>query len=168
MAIKFRGRLSFPKLDVTKYTEALEEAIETQIRQAAREWLRAVIPKVPVWTGTARGSLQPLGRFLRVAIPISPVARRKGMGPEVGASKGTFKFQRRGRRFVFTASSTVDHFIQNNFYQAPTPPFHLKEPTPWKAFEAGDEAFIRYIKANLVKRIPKLKEFIKYKTLVVH
>lgn len=168
MPIKFRGRLSFPKLDVTKYTEALEEAVETQIRQGAREWLRAVIPKVPVWTGTAKGSLQPLGRFLKVAIPISPVARRQGRGPAAGASQGSFKFQRVGRRFIFSAETTVDHFIQNNFYEAPSPPFHLKEPTPWKAFEAGDEAFIRYIKANLVKRVPKLKDFIRYKTLVIH
>jgi len=165
--LKFRGRISFPKLDAAKYTQALEDAVETQMRQAAREWLRAVVPKVPVWAGTSRGSLQPLGRFLRVAIPINPLVQRKGAGPNVGASKSSFKFERIGRRFIFSVSTGVDHFIQNNFYEAPNPPFHLKEPTPWKAFEAGEEAYLKYIKENLTKKIPKIKNFIRYKTIVV-
>src|SRR6185436_6344475 len=106
----FRGRLSFPKFDANRYSEALEKEIEVQIRQAAREWLRAVIPRVPVWAGTSRGSLQPLGRFLRVAIPISinPTSRgREGVGPEVGAAESTFDFTSRERRFIFSWNTTV-------------------------------------------------------------
>ena len=165
--MKFHGRLSVPKLDTNKFTAALEKQIAVQMRQAAREWLRAVIPKVPVWAGTSRGSLQPLGRFLRVAVPISPVAERKGQGPEVGASQGAFNFSRTGHRFVFSATTHVPHFVQNNFYNAPNPPFHLRNQTPWLAFQAGDEAFKKYITDHVAKRIPKIKDFISYKTKVI-
>lgn len=41
-----------------KYSRALDEAVQTQIRQAAREFLRAASIAVPVRTGFARGSLQ--------------------------------------------------------------------------------------------------------------
>lgn len=159
----FRGRFSFPKLDAKKYTDALEQQCEIQIRQAAREWLRAVIPRVPVWTGTARGSLQPLGRFLRVAVPINPTVTRKGMGPGVGASQGSFKFEKRQRRFLFKFNTEVLHFQLNEFYKAP-PEFHLIHETPWHALVAGEEAFNKYVKEVLPKRIPKIKDFIKYKT----
>lgn len=163
--IVFRGRLSFPKLDVKKYTQALETQVETQMRQAAREWLRAVIPKVPIWTGTSQGTLQPLGRFLRFAIPITPVVNRPGKGPEVGANQSGFKFERRGHRFVFKFDTSVEYFIRNNFYNL-NPPFHLKTPGPYGAFEAGEAAFKRYLKEIAPKRIPKIKDFIRVKTQV--
>lgn len=48
-------------IDLIGYKKSLDKIMTVQIRQAAREWLRAVIPRVPVYTGTSRGSLQPLG-----------------------------------------------------------------------------------------------------------
>lgn len=169
--MKFRGRLSFPKFDAKKYNDKLQEEVNAGLKTAAKEWLRAVIPKVPVWAGTSRGSLQPLGRFLKVAIPISPTvngAKAKNAGPEVGAAQGVFKFSREGKRFIFTAGSGVPHFITNNFYQVPNPPFRLKEKTPWRAFEAGDEAFKAYLSSDVFKRrIPKIKDFVKFETKVL-
>lgn len=166
LVLRFHGRLSYPKFDAAKYTQALEEACETQVRQAAREWLRAVIPHVPVWAGTSRGSLQPLGRFLKVAVPINPTAPAKAMrpsrGPEAGARQQHFKFSRRGRRFIFQFETTVAHFIQNEFYHAPNPPFKLINPTPWNAFKYGEAAFAAYMQNVVPKRIPKIKDYIKF------
>lgn len=168
--MRFRGRFSIPKLDGKKFTEKLIDELQTQQRQAAREWLRAVIPKVPVWAGTARGSLQPLGRFLKVSVPINPVAKyadKIDNGIAYGASKSKFQFSRRGQRFVFTIDVGVEHFILNNFYKRPNPPFRLKEPTPWRAFEAGDDAYTAYIRDVLPKRVPRIKDYIKFTTKVI-
>lgn len=161
-----RGRLSYPTFKIGLFNAALRAAAETQVRQAAREWLRAVIPLVPVWTGTARGTLQPLGRFLRIAVPISPVAVRKGMGPDVGASMTRpYYFNRVGDRFYFRFNTDVAHFIQNEFYNAPNPPFRLRHPTPWNAVEAGNRAFEAYLRTTLPQRIPKLRDYFKYKVV---
>lgn len=166
--LEFRGRLSYPKFDASKYTQALQDACEVQLRQAAREWLRAVIPHVPVWTGTARGSLQPLGRFLNVAIPIVPSAPPKAMrfnrGASYGASQGHFKFSRRDKRFIFHYSSDVKHFLENEFYHAPNPPYHLRNETPWNAFVYGKAAFDAYMKGTLPKRIPKIADYIRFES----
>jgi hypothetical protein len=159
-----RNRLSFPDFKSAKYTEALQAEVEVQVRQAARAWLRAVIPLVPVFTGTARGSLQPIGRFLRVAVPIRPIAVREGMGPDVGAAQGKFKFEQRGKRFVFTFDPGVFHFIQNEFYHAEDPPFHLTHPTPWNATEVGNAAWEAYVEHILPQRLPRLKDYIKFVT----
>lgn len=175
MSLKFRARLSFPKFDAKKYTQKLEEECQTQVRQGARAWLRAVLTRVPVWAGTSQGSLKPLGRALNIAI--NPVAvasarKRKGFGVDfgssIGESQGTFKFSRQGKRFIFTAETNVDHFAYNNENDARADGIHLThEPIPWQAFQYGDEAFQKYMNDNLGKRIPRIKDFISFKTKVV-
>lgn len=165
--MRFRGRFSIPQFDDKKFSDKFISQIQVEQRNAARAWLTAVIPKVPVWAGTARGTLKPLGRFLRVAVPISPVVVKPRLGPEVGAAKSSFKFARRGKRFIFLVENDVDHFIRNNFHEAPNPPFKLKTPTPWNAYEAGQEAYEAYIKEVIPKKLPRIKDFIKYKTLVI-
>lgn len=163
-----RAKISIPKFDVNRYTEALERELEVQMRQAAREWLRAVIPRVPVWAGTSRGSLKPLGRFLRVAIPIgiNPTsAGRKGVGPELGAAQSSFDFTTVSRKFTFTWDTTVRHFITNNFYDVSSS-IHLITPGPYGAFEAGKAAFDRYVQTVIPQRIPRLQDYVKYQTKV--
>ena len=163
-----QGRLSFPRFDAKKFTDALRDLAEAQVRQAAREWLRAVIPKVPVFTGTARGTLMPLGRLIRVAVPISPKAVRPNRGPGVGASLTTGRyFYREGNRFYFRFNTDVSHFIYNNLQPAPDPPFRLINETPWYATQAGNEAFNRYLAEELPKRakLLRLRNFIKFESI---
>lgn len=163
-----RCRLSYPQFKIGLFNAALRKAAEAQVRQAAREWLRAVIPRVPVFTGTARGTLIPLGRFLKVAVPISPVAIRSGQGPDVGAAMTRpYYFHREGDRHYFRFNTDVAHFIQNEFYHAPNPPFRLKNPTPWNAIIEGNLAFESYMKTTLPQRIPKIKDYFKFKTVRV-
>jgi len=161
-----RGRLSYPQFKVGLFNKALRSMAETQVRNAAREWLRAVIPLVPVFTGTARGSLQPLGRFLRVAVPIAPVATRPGKGPDVGASQTRpYYFHRERDRHYFRFNTQVFHFIRNEFYHAPNPPFRLTHPTPWNAIPVGNAAFDAYLRTTIPQRIPKIRDYFKFKTV---
>ncbi len=170
--IVFRGRISFPKLDGAKYNKALKTAVDVQIRQATRAWLNAVIPKVPLWTGQSRGVLKPLGRFLKVAVPVSPQAtsRRakrtiaRGVGPSSGERYGAFQFEHRGKRTLFKFAVNLQYFIDNEYTdtKGTTHP-HLIHDTPWRAFVAGENAFFKYLQDQLPKRIPKIKNFINYR-----
>ncbi len=173
--LKAKIKLIYLKLDKVKFTKTLIEKLETQNRQAARAWLRAVILKVPVWTGMAAGSLKPLGAFLRVAIPISPSsssqaqsAMRRGQTEAAGEALGKFEFKNEdGQRFVFVFSTGVIHYLQNEYYAAP-PGFHLIEETPWYSLRAGSIAYKQYMKENLKNKIPKLKSFIVRSTRELH
>jgi hypothetical protein len=157
--IQLKGFLAHLTLDPQRYTKTLDKYMEVQMRQAAREWLRAVIQKVPVWTGMSRGSLKPLGAFLRVAIPISPVEFRKGMGPEAGARRSTFFFGRKNTKYKFYFNENVLHYTMNEFFNV-NPPIHLIHPGQWHSFEAGEDAFEAYVKDVLPGRLPKFEDVI--------
>lgn len=164
--MKIKIKFVYIKLNKGAFTKALAESLETQNRQAARAWLRAVIIKVPTWTGEARGSLRPLGQFLRVAIPIVPSnskwaqrAIEQGHTAEAGEAKGRFEFKNEGgKRFVFVFSSDVVHYLINEFYNV-KPPIHLITLSPWFSFRAGKLAYKKYLNENLKEKIPKIKSF---------
>lgn len=154
------------KFDKKGYTQALQKEIDTQIRQAARAWLRAVITQVPVYSGQARASLLPLGRYLRVAIPISPTIearkqRRYQGAISLGESQGqdAYSFNHEGYVSSFSFSINVPHYLINEFNVGLGQP-PLIHPTPWKSLDAGEIAFREYLTQNLQKRIPKISEYI--------
>lgn len=146
------------KFDEKGFRKSVDMLMEQQMRMAARAWLRAVIPHVPVYTGMARGSLQPLGKFLKVSVPINPYAFRKGMGPAAGASKSLFSFTKTNGIYTFEFDSQVMHYKINEFYNVPLPLIH---PTPWRSFEYGNAAFQKYVSTALLRRIPRANNFIK-------
>jgi len=150
---KFKGKISRFQLKGRKYTKTLEQAIEVQVRQGAREFVRAAVPLIPVLTGMARGTLQPLGRFLRVAVPIRPTARRSGRGAEAGAFRSSFEFKQVGKAFIFTFGHNVEHFRINDIVSNP-----FTASAPWQALEAGERAFLKYMETIAVKRLPLAHE----------
>ena len=165
--MKVKIKLVYLKLNKGAFTKTLTEAIEVQSRQAARAWLKAVLTKVPTWTGEARGSLKPLGQFLRVAVPITPSpskwARRaiaEGHTAESGEAQGHFQFKNEGgTRFVFIFKTDVVHYLINEFYNV-KPPINLIDPAPWFSLRAGKKAYTEYLNTNLKQKIPKIKSFL--------
>jgi len=156
----FEAKIKLIKIDRRGYTEALGKAVDVQIRQAARAWLREVMIHIPVYSGMAKGSLLPLGRFLNVAIPIQPVAKRKYGDVAAGDALGSFKFER-DDNFVwtFSFSTEVPHFLINEFNVGlGSPP--LRHPTPWNSFAAGKVAWTQYLTTELSRKIPKISEWI--------
>lgn len=151
-------QLSNIELNKGQYTKALFDTLDTQNRQAARAWLRAVLLRVPVFTGQARGSLKPLGQFLKVAVPINPVAHRSGYGPEYGASQSSFEFTR-GYITEFVFNEAVIHYLINEFYDV-NPPIHLTHsPRPWASFEQGKLAYRAYLKQYLKEKLPQISKY---------
>lgn len=152
------------KFDVKGFRKTVDAALQTQLRMAAREWLRAVIPRVPVYTGMSRGTLQPLGQFLRVAVPISPVASRPGYSIEGGAAASSFSFTKEGAYYYFTWNNEVLQYQINEFHRVPLP---LRHPTPWRSLDAGRRAFDAYVKNTIPKRIPRVNDFIRADSIIV-
>jgi hypothetical protein len=155
--INIGGTFTKLSIDPGRFTKTLDKTMEVQLRQAARTWLRAVILRVPVWTGTARGTLRPLGQFLRVSIPISPVKFKKGFGPDVGARKSLYDFSKRGTTYAFEFDQELAYYSLNDFFQVNLP---LRNPTPWGSFKAGEAAFNKYIATELPKRLPKVEDIL--------
>ena len=165
--IRFTGRLYRMNFDVTGYKKTYDEAMKVQIRQAARAWLRAVIPKVPVYTGMARGSLVPLGRFLRVAIPIrmnpNAVKRvRPGYSQQAGEALGAFTFgDNQNGVYTFSYNTQVLHFYLNDTFDTKGAGMvNLIHETPWNATAAGEQAFKDYINNILPDRLPRIIDFV--------
>lgn len=167
--------------DPKTYRKSFDDAMNTQMRQAARAWLRAMLsaelPIVrrgavgatstgipPVWTGTARGTLVPLGRFLRVAIPIKPVVKLPGRGPDVGAAQGKFFFGNNYDRYYFRFSTQLAYYTLNEFHQSDIP---LTHKTPWEGFAIGQKAFQDYCNNVMPKKLPKVADSIKFKTRII-
>lgn len=165
--IHFTGALLNLKFDVDTYRKTLDEALQTQLRQAARAWLRAVIPLVPVYTGMARGTLAPLGRFLKIAVPIDPVAIRQNKSPSLGAARSDFEFAASGGVYDFQWIQDVLHYTINE-YNDMSGILPLKNPTPWHSIAAGNNAFDRYVREVLPGKLPKLGHFIHLETSTIH
>jgi len=164
--IELKGFFTKLTLDPGRYTKTLDKSMNVQLRQAARAWLRAVILKVPVWTGMSRGSLRPLGAFLRVAVPISPVASRKNYGIQAGANASAFKFSKEGTKYIFEFDEGVLHYTINEFYNV-KPPINLITPGPYGSFKAGELAFQTYVTDVLPGRLPRLEDIITTNRIVV-
>lgn len=156
--------IAVPDYDFSGHMRTLDAVLKNQIRIAAQAWLRAVIPKVPVYTGMARSSLAPLGRFINIAVPVTPIARKSNRTPAMGESQSHFEFYDNGVVYNFQWSTSVIHFIANEFYASSLP---LTHPTPWNAMQAGERAFNKYVKDILPTRIPGAGQFIKSTIIVM-
>ncbi len=166
MGIIFDCRIQGIKLEYGKFTKSLNEIMETQLRNAAREWLRAVVIATPVYSGESRGSLLPLAGYLHRHIDIFPAHAWKvrppgptSLGIEVGASRGSYSFTSTNYVYTFTFSTEVPQFLINEFNVGlGSPP--LIHPTPWRALEAGENAINQYLDENILKRFPKVSDYV--------
>jgi hypothetical protein len=168
----FRFRGHFDRVEVRRnaLSQAMQDAVATQLRQAMREFIRAVLQRVPVYTGMSRGSLRPMARVLRVAIPINPHPRAgyyKNKTPEAGERQSHFEFDHTGLNQSVTFRVDVAHYLINEFYTGLRGQENLIHPTPWKSFEAGREAFHAYLRANLMRRLPNVASYITRTRVVI-
>lgn len=99
---RIRATIRIPGLDLENLKAAIKKAIEIQSRLAARAFIRASVPRVPIQSGMARGSFLNLGRALRVAIPmplpysgdvayVEVKRKRKGVRPHLYKAGETYK-----------------------------------------------------------------------------
>lgn len=156
------GTFNYVNFNKPAYLKTRDEALKREMRNAAREWLAAVIPRVPVWTGTSRGTLLPLARYLRQSIPISPLVSKEGKGPGLGETLGGFEFDDAGNQYTFEFTNFLEYFKFNDQNDASAHGFHLTHHTPWEAFEAGQKAFEYYVETYLPQKMPDINDFLEY------
>lgn len=149
--LNFSSSLPIMNLDVARYTKTLDRVMGQIIREAAREWLRAVIVNVPVETGSAKSTLQPLGRLLRrVAVPINPTKSASDYEHRWGASD--FNIFDKNFEYSFEWSSDLLHYYLNEFF-----PIATVASAPWHSLDAGEQAFLSYVDWALQNRLPDIE-----------
>ncbi len=154
------------KLEYGKYTKALDTIMRQQLKEAAKDWLRAVVERTPVYSGESRGSLLPLAAYLNEEINISPAAnwliRKQGptsLGADVGESEGRYSFTSSNYVYTFSFATDVPQYLINEFNVGlGSPP--LINPTPWLSLEAGEQALFEYLDRNILANFPKVSDFV--------
>lgn len=150
-------RIRLVNPNISKRTDVILGGI---IRQAAREWLRAVLKSVParggfpVVTGGAISTLKPLGRLLRVAVNNTPRpdthGRFRGDRRALGENSQQFEIDASGPEYAFSWSTDLLHYYINEFYG-------FVPNAPWDTMSAGRDAFIAYVDKALKTRIPNIE-----------
>lgn len=157
------GRPTFVKMqiDVPKYRKALQDAMEVQMRQAARAWLRTLLRPglIPIWTGTSRGVFIPLGSYLKVETTVTPLVYRENQGPAYGAAESNFSFKSAGTVTTFEFSHTLDRLTFNDQYNANEYGFKLINPGPYRAFAQATEQWNIYVRDVMPSRLPNPGDF---------
>jgi len=156
----FKVRLKIPRytIEKEKYMAALKAKLEVQVRQAARDFVKAAIENIPVDTGQARGTFLPLARALNISIPIDGNGV-KGKNQTTGASeqnKLIFKFETTKTLVKFEVDVQLFYFWVNDIFGHPS-----GAHPPWESIEEGFKAFMKYIHTTAGTRFPKLKDYLK-------
>ena len=173
-------------LDKAKYEAAVKKAIVDCFMKAAQKFLLAAIPRIPIWTGFARGAFRNLED---VAGDVTADAQSPS-GYRIRSTKGgggkVAKYIRRGYYYYPPGGGRVERTPQSGRQFATAPAsileadgatvasgknayyfrfdvniayFDKLDPAKWGAWKAGTEAFEAYVKANL-----KLPDPLKYMT----
>lgn len=151
-------------LNVEAYKRDLSGQAEVEMKEAAKEFIRAAAPKVPVITGFAKGTLIPLAEasgaeLLFTVLDATRTEYYQGIpkSPETGALFGTPReriFTREGNTFYFNYESSVIYYAIQDIY-------HYTSPTsPWGSFPAGQDAFITYMNTRGIKNLPTLLKYL--------
>lgn len=163
MVLRIKSTLPKIKFDNTGYTKAVRNHIEIQFRHAMRAFVKAAYPKIPVWTGMARGSLTGLADELGVKVPIAPIAQNEyyylGDGekiPKTPASGRALTYYNKGwqgHKYNFEISTDVKHLQIGEVAGSNSP--------PWQAYATGLEAFRAELqKLTQRSRFPRYQDFI--------
>ncbi len=147
--------------DGRKFHQALRDKLNFEVKEAAREFVRAAVVNIPVDTGEARGTFLPIGRFLNVPIPIPnahPLANKSATTGAEANKQLIFTFPSNQYGVYFQIDWQLFHFWFNDFFAHSYPNGQM--PTPWKSIEAGRDAFLKYMRTEAVLKLPKLKDFL--------
>lgn len=119
---------------------------------ALRDWLQAVSQRVPVWSGMARSSLFAVAQLAGGNLLLSPLKGASRIA--AGRRAGTATIVKEGNSVVFTFSSTVLHYIEQEDSNV-----GVSRSAPWQSLKAGEDAFVLSI--SKLTRLPALKIKIK-------
>jgi hypothetical protein len=158
----------FPK---EKLTQAIDKKMQSAVYQAARAWLRAVILKVPVWSGQALGSVKYakgrygpsaglfLGQYLKIQIPLYPVFPRPNKNPQTGGVQGRYSFSHSNNQYRFSYQTSVIYFVIQEFYNVGVSP-----SAPWHALTDAEPEFRAELRRQVVGKLPKISDLVRVRS----
>lgn len=164
------------KFDSKEFNKTLQKALETQMRQAAREFVRETLRRIPYRTGFLRGAFAPLLQLLKVAAPAPPpgstpldsrgrpkklyreyyqkkILKTPAAGAQFGTEPGEI-FTNTEDQWLFNYSVLIIYYRINDVYTSRSP------TSPWRSMETGRNAFINYMKTTGISKLPKVTKFI--------
>lgn len=175
MSVRIRGQV--PVVNFKQYLRKVQKAVQEEHTKATKAWLIAVLQKIPTYTGTARGTYAPLGRIVGHSVSVGlrrgktdpnkkkyfiypKGGRRWPLGFAAGAnySEEKITFRQQGLD-VYRARFEFDQMLPYVLWnEVRSPPSFMKLPSnpPWRAHEAGEKAFIRYVNRTMAPRIAKI------------
>ena len=148
----------------SEYSKRFGIIVGQVFRQAIRAWLRTIITTTqgvldsdfPVKTGTAKATLKPIGRLLRVAVPISPKIKAKGRGPGVGEAAASWDIVDTGLILTFDWTPGILWYYINEVRTK------SKWHQPWNSMRRGGEAFTEWIDRELKRRMPNILDYLAF------
>ena len=161
-----------------EFSDAFKKAIALEMRNAARKFVEAALPRVPVRTGFARGTLLNLTDAIGMAAASSPAAFKKKLAKRpkqnspvnglVEYYEGVLKTPDAARAFstpsnrVFTNNGKSWQFNYDNtvlYYEI------NDERLNWRSYQYGTAAFIDYLERTGLQRIPAITDYLIRKKL---
>jgi len=169
MTMKLYGSVNILELDAPKLTATFRKIMERRNREAIRAYIRAVLTRVPVYTGMARASIKyadgpngPLASWLGVSITISPIREYlkpqkyypDGKNIQAGQARGFYTVQMGPTTFSFSFNSEVPHYYWNEYWKT-LPNVKGK----WQSNKYGAKAYEKEFRKGVIKGFPGLKPF---------
>lgn len=176
----FSYRVSLVELQADKFVEDVKTACRTALIKAARSFLLAAIPNIPVFTGFARGAFGNL----------EDIAGRVQGGKIAGKLGGYVKAQNYAKRTYYYKPNKGERVVRNTITgrQFATPAADIfsqgrakiaegqsaiffrftvdisyvnyLDKNKWGAFKAGESAFSITLKAELPKLLPQIGKYL--------
>jgi len=166
----------------------IRAAVRQQMRVAARAFIRAAFPRVPVDTGMSRGAFLGVAKALRVKVPIAPRRFRTvtidGKNYKLDNTKqryknGQIKSPDLGTRLtdvnsvpskgisqggvILTRGSKFTFRLNVNILQ-----YDIHDAGTWRALEAGRAAFTQHMLTVASTRLPTIDKYLVKSTLKVN
>lgn len=161
-----------------EFSEAFKTAIKLEMRNAAREFVKAALPRVPVRTGFARGTLLNLQDAIEMTAASNPASFKKKLAKRPSKNsplngkleyyEGVLKTPDNARGFstptnrVFTNNGKAWSFNYDNtvlYYELNDAKYQ------WLSYKFGEAAFIDYLERVGMQRIPAITDYIIRKKL---
>jgi len=168
--LKVSGKITKLKFNAEAYMREVARVSEIEQEKAVTAWVRAVAGSIPVYTGTALGTIAPVGRTVRyILVPLGVETKKKyfyhnGKRYPLGFSEGenyqehSLITERVGGNItsIFRFKETLPYVVWNSLYSMPIP----ISKTPWYALQKGVAAYIQYVKMVLPGKLPKHSKFV--------
>lgn len=155
--MRFRNSLKGLVLNVKAFFGSSDARMRLATEEAARIWLNAAIPAVPVWSGASRATFQQLADAVGVPVPID-VAPNAPNRVAIGRFNSRGGIERSGEgKWRFYYENNLRYLAANETRTVNRGEYGVKwgliEPTPYNYRDAARRAVQAYAKTVTLPRI---------------